>query len=145
MADPITILGTAGAIANIIDVLGKTISSIAELRAQWQSADLTVMTLECQLAALTSALDKIKEWAESGTGETHYQLSMRLDRSVECCRVLVGKIDSEIAQFNTTTDNRLDGASKFRLLLNTKEFEHIQRMIEQQTGALNLLLTAQTM
>ncbi|KAM7219795.1 hypothetical protein V8F06_004829 [Rhypophila decipiens] len=110
MADPISILGTAGAVANIIDVLGKIITTFAELRSQWQEADLTVLALE--------------------------------NRCVVCCRLLIGRIDVELSQFQTTAENRLDVASKFRLLLKTKEFEHIQQMIGKQTAAMTLLLTA---
>ncbi|KAH7124414.1 hypothetical protein EDB81DRAFT_731324, partial [Dactylonectria macrodidyma] len=142
MADPITIIGAAGAVANIIDVLGKTISTIGELRSQWQDADLAVLNLESQLAALNTALNKIKAWTESSFEDPHHQLVMDLDRCVVCCRTLINKIDVEVSQFQTTAENRLDVASKFRLLLKTKDFENVQRMIEQQTGAFTLLLTA---
>ncbi|KAK4210542.1 G-protein alpha subunit-domain-containing protein [Rhypophila decipiens] len=142
MADPISILGTAGAVANIIDVLGKVITTFAELRSQWQEADLAVLALESELAALNAALTKIKEWAESYSDDPHYQLTMDLDRCVVCCRLLIGKIDAEISKFQKTTENQLDAASKFRLLLKTKDFEHIQQMIGRQTAAVNLLLTA---
>jgi len=142
MADPITIIGTAGAIANIIDVLGKIISTIRDLRSQWQDADLTVLCLESQLAALNAALGKIRDWTEACSGDPHHQLVMDLDRCVTCCRLLIGKIDIELSQFRTTDESRLDAMSKLRLLLKTKDFENVQRMIEQQTGALTLLLVA---
>jgi hypothetical protein len=142
MADPITIIGTVGALGNIIDVLGKSISKTAELRSQWQEADLAVLLLESQLAALNSALCKIKIWTESAFDNPHHQLVMDLDRCVTCCRLLIGKIDMEVSKFTMNDDNRLDVGSKLRLLVKTKNFEHVQRMIEQQTGALTLLLTA---
>ncbi|KAM7191373.1 GNA-3 g protein alpha subunit GNA-3 [Rhypophila sp. PSN 637] len=142
MADPISILGTAGAVANIIDVLGKIIITFAELRSQWQEADLAVLALESELAALNAALTRIKEWAESCSDDPHHQLTMDLDRCVVCCRLLIGRIDAELSQFQTTAENRLDVASKFRLLLKTKDFEHIQHMIGKQTAAMTLLLTA---
>ncbi|RGP67984.1 gna-3 g alpha subunit gna-3 [Fusarium sporotrichioides] len=142
MADPITILGTAGAVANIVDVLGKVINTVAELRSQWQDADLAVLNLESQLGALNTALNKIMAWTESAFNSPHHQLVMDLDRCVFCCRTLINRIATEISQFQMTAENRLDALSKFRLLLKTKDFENIQRMIEQQTGALTLLLTA---
>jgi guanine nucleotide-binding protein G(i) subunit alpha len=142
MADPITILGTAGAVANIVDVLGKVIKTVAELRSQWKDADLTVLNLESQLGALNTALNKIMAWTESAFNSPHHQLVMDLDRCVFCCRTLINRIDMEISQFRMTAESRLDALSRFRLLLKTKDFENIQRMIEQQTGALTLLLTA---
>lgn len=142
MADPITIIGTAGAVANIIDILGKIISTVAELRSQWKDADLEVLNLESQLTALNTALCKIKAWTESSSEDLHHQLVMDLDRCVLCCRALITKINSETSQFQMNSENHLDVASKFQLLLKTKDFGNVQRMIQQQTGALTLLLTA---
>ncbi|KAM7201197.1 G-protein alpha subunit domain containing protein [Naviculisporaceae sp. PSN 640] len=142
MADPISILGTAGAVANIIDVLGKVITTFAELRSQWHEADFTLLALESELAALNAALNKIKEWAESCSDDPHHQLTMDLDRCVVCCRLLIGRIDAEISQFQITPENRLDVTSRLRLLLKTKDFEHIQQMIGKQTAAMTLLLIA---
>jgi len=142
MADPITVIGTAGAVANIIDVLAKVISTVSEYRRMWQEADLAVLNLESQLAALSTALNKIKAWADSSFQVPHHQLIIDLDRCMLCCRTLISKIDVEVSQFQMTAENRLDVASKFRLLLKTKDFENVQRMIEQQTGALTLLLVA---
>ncbi|KAK1831520.1 hypothetical protein QBC39DRAFT_258822 [Podospora conica] len=139
--DPCTILGAAGALANVIDVLGKTLRGINDLRCQWRDADLSILTLESQLSALGSALVKIKQWTESSEGEIHHQLVMDLDSSVACCHVLVSKIDAEVSQFRFS-NNILQASSRFRLLLKTKDFEKIQVMLERQTGALGLLLIA---
>lgn len=142
MADPITIIGTAGALANIIDVLAKVIGTVSEYRRMWQEADLAALNLESQLAALSTALNKIKAWTDSSSQVPHHQLVIDLDRCMLCCRTLISKIDAEISQSQVTAENRLDVASKFRLLLKTRDFENVQRMIEQQTGALTLLLVA---
>ncbi|KAL6399414.1 guanine nucleotide-binding protein alpha-3 subunit [Ilyonectria robusta] len=142
MADPITLLSTAGAVANSIDALGKTINTIGELQSQFQDADPAVLNLDSQLVALNTALNDINVWAESTPEEPHHQVVMDLDRCVACCRMLINKIDAEMASFQITPGNELDVASKFRLLLNGKDFENIQRMIGQQTEAFTLLLTA---
>lgn len=139
--DPCTILGAAGALANVIDVLGKTLRGINDLRCQWRDADLSVLTLECQLSALGTALVRIKQWTEASDGEIHHQLVMDLDSSVACCRLLVSKIDAEVSQFRYS-NNMLHASSRFRLLLKTKDFEKVQVMIERQTGTLGLLLMA---
>ncbi|KAH8655289.1 G-protein alpha subunit-domain-containing protein [Xylariales sp. PMI_506] len=142
MTDPITIISAAVTVASIIEILGKSISRIAEFRSQWQDADLTMLSLESQLAALNAALNKIYDWADSNCDNPHHQLVMDLDRSVACCRLLVNNIDGHISQIQVTPGDRLDVAGKLRLLLKSKDFENTQRMIEQQTGALTLLLTA---
>jgi len=141
MADPIAIFSTASGIAKSLEVLIRTINTIAELRSRWNDADLEVLTLESQLAALNTALSKIKAWAEASSQDPHHQLVIDMDRCVFCCRLLISRIDGEVSQFTLTAQNELDALSKLRLLLKSKEFCNVQRMIEQQTGALTLLLT----
>jgi guanine nucleotide-binding protein G(i) subunit alpha len=142
MADPLTIIGTAGAIANIIDVLTKTITIICDMRQAWKIADLTVLSFENQLNLLSFALCEVQKWAASKSdGQTH-QLVTQVDNCVTCCRLLIGKIDDEVSQFEKTTSGDLDMASKLTLLFKTKDMEQIKRMIDQQTHALTLLLSA---
>lgn len=61
MMDPISIIGTAGALANIVDVIGQTIKAVRTLRNEWKDADLTLLSLTSKLTALRAALSKIKE------------------------------------------------------------------------------------
>lgn len=142
MADPITLLSTSGALSNAIDALGKTINTVGELQSQFQDADSASLNLDSQLVVLNTALNNINVWAESTPEEPHHQVVMDLDRCVACCQTLIDKIDVEVASFRMTPGNGPDVASKFRLLLNGKDFENIQRMIGQQTEAFTLLLTA---
>ena len=64
MADPITIIGTVGAVANIIELVSKTINSIRDLRGKWKEADLAFLSLASQLTTLRAALTKIQEWSD---------------------------------------------------------------------------------
>jgi len=141
MADPITIIGTAGAIANIVDLLGKTISTLNDLQNQWKIADLTVMAFKSQLLVFKEALRRILAWAEGTSTENHHELLLCLESSVMCCRLLVAKIDDEVTQLETTAEGQLNLASKVKLLFKTKDMEEVQRKIDQQTHALNLLLS----
>lgn len=142
MADPLTIIGTAGAIANIIDILTKTITTVCDMRQAWKVADLTVLSFENQLNLLKLALCRIQKWADCSTKQQDYQLVMQVDGCITCCRLLVGKIDEEVCQFQKTAAGDLLVASKLGLLFKTKDMEQVQRMIDQQTHALTLLLTA---
>jgi hypothetical protein len=142
MADPISIIGTFGAAANIVDVIGKTISTIRELRDEWKEADLTFLSLAAQLTALKAALTKIKEWTDNEFGDPHHQLVMDLDVSMSCCRMLIGKIDLLLSKLHHTGDETLDFSSKVKLVFGNKNIDDVQKLIEQQTSALTLLLTA---
>ena len=142
MADPISIIGTFGAVANIIDVVGKTISTIRELRDEWKEADLTFLSLAAQLTALKAALTKIKEWTDNELSDAHHQLVMDLDVSMSCCRMLIGKINTLLSKLYQTADETLDFSSKVKLVFGSKNIDDVQKLIEQQTSALTLLLTA---
>ncbi|KAF5625049.1 GNA-3 g alpha subunit GNA-3 [Fusarium sp. NRRL 52700] len=142
MADPISIIGTAGAIANIIDVLTKTITTVCEMRQAWKIADLAVFAFENQLSLLKLALFEIQKWTESRFREQSHQLVMQVDSCVTCCRLLIAKIDGEVSQLQKTTAGDLELSSKLSFLFKTKDMEQIQRMVDQQTHTLTLLLSA---
>jgi len=61
MADPITIIKTIGAVANIVDLILKTIYSVRDMQGRWKEADLAFLSLASQLTALRAALIKIQE------------------------------------------------------------------------------------
>ena len=61
MADPISIIGTIGALANIIDVVAKSISTLHILHSRWKQADFTLINLISQLSAFKAGLNKIQE------------------------------------------------------------------------------------
>ena len=141
MADPLTIVGATGTIFTIVDVLCKAIHTIQELVDEWKEADSTLMNLAAQLSALKAALIKLEEWTNAEVENPHHQLAMDLDVSVSCCRMLVGKISTWLAEMQKTGKS-LDVVSKVKLVLHGSDMHHLQKMIERQTNALTLLLTA---
>ncbi|KAF2121297.1 hypothetical protein BDV96DRAFT_640692 [Lophiotrema nucula] len=142
MADPITIIGAVGAIANIIDVVTKSVKTINDIRQQWLEAELTLLSLASQLSALRAALDKIQEWMSTDLVEAHHQLVMDLDVSMSCCKVLVHKIDDFLSELGNTVDEPLDFRSTFKLVFGSGNIDSVQKLLERQTSALTLLLTA---
>ena len=142
MADIISIIGTAGAIANIIDVLAKTVSTLRDLHNQWKEADFTLFNLIAQLTALKAALNKIGEWMDTDSVEPHHQLVMDLDISISCCRMLITKMNSQISKLHPSPGNTLNSQGKMKLMLKNGTLEELQKMVERQTNALTLLLTA---
>lgn len=110
---------------------------------EWKIADLIVLTFENQLNLLKTALSQIQKWATSSEERDH-DIIMQVDNCVTCCRLLISKIDIEVSQFERTIDGDLNLPSKLALLFKSKDMEQIQRMIDQQTYALTLLLSACT-
>lgn len=141
--DPISIIGTAGSIANIIDVVGKIINTIRELTDEYKEADLRFMTLVTQLTALRAAFKKIQEWMDSDlVGDPYHQLVMDLDISMSCCRLLAGKIEAMLIELREEEEGKLDVSSKVKLVFSKRNLDGLQKFITQQTAALTLLLTA---
>ncbi|KAL2867253.1 G-protein alpha subunit-domain-containing protein [Aspergillus lucknowensis] len=141
MADPITIIGTAGALANIIQLSTQIIAAIREIQGDWKDADLAFLSLTSQLTSLRLALTKIEEWMAHETG-AHYQLVMDMDDSIKCCKILLTKLQELVGGLRQKQDKALNFQSRIKLVLGKKSFDDIQSLLMHQTDALNLLLTA---
>src|SRR4051812_5694852 len=121
--DPISIIGTAGALANIIDVVVKTINTIRELAGEYKEADFRFLTLVSQLTALRAAFDKIYEWMGSDlVDDPYHQLVMDLDVSMSCCRLLLGKIEAILNELREN-DGKLDVSSKVKLVFSKRNLD----------------------
>src|SRR3569833_797038 len=94
---------------------------MAEVRSEYQIADLKILTFETQLAALRSVLLKIKEWAETETSDPHHQLTIDLDRSISCCRLLVDKIQMLLSGLQPNQASRSSRRGKVKNKKKTKE------------------------
>ncbi|KAL4784386.1 G-protein alpha subunit-domain-containing protein [Aspergillus varians] len=141
MADPISIIGTAGALANIIQLATQAITAMRELQSDWKDADLIFLSLTGQLSSLRLALTKINEWMALETG-AHYQLVMDLDDSIKCCNILLTKLQELVGSLHQKQNSALNFQSKIKLAFGKKSIDDIQNLLEHQTNALNLLLTA---
>ncbi|KAF2829614.1 hypothetical protein CC86DRAFT_464147 [Ophiobolus disseminans] len=142
MAETLAVVGSLGAICGLVAGIGKVIALITDLSAKWDGADLTLLSLASQLTALRAATTKIQEWTERGLHEAHHQLIMDLDVSIKCCQLLIGKIESFFSDLAALAEKPLELRQKFKVVFGSAGPEHVQRLIERQTSALTLLLTA---
>jgi guanine nucleotide-binding protein G(i) subunit alpha len=142
MADPLTIIGAASSVAGIVELLGKTVSALLTLHSRWKDADFTFINLIAQLTALKAALSKLQEWMDTDMDEPHHQLVMDLEASVTCCRMLVRRMDSEVEDLQQNSGTGLDAQNKIKLVIKSGTLEELQKMVDRQTSALTLLLTA---
>jgi len=125
-----------------VDGISKVIDIIRDLQARWGEADLTLLSLASQLTALRAASTKIQEWIDEDLQDTHHQLIMDLDVSISCCKLLIDKVESFFSNLSQLTEKPLDLRDKWRVVLGSSGAEGVQKLIEHQTSALNLLLTA---
>lgn len=142
--DPVTIVGTTSAVADIIGLISKTITSLRALHAKWRDADFTILNLITQLTALRAALDKISEWISSDLAGNpkHHQLVIDLEDSITCCTMLTRAIDDKLSKLGWSEDSTLDFESRIRVVFEDKTSKDFQIFIERQTNALTLLLVA---
>src|SRR5438046_10613128 len=99
---PIIAIRTAGAIANIIDIVRKTIKSLNDMCERWKHAGFPLHNLISKLTALRGVLRKTWEWIGSDVADIpqHRQLVMDLDLSIACCRMLINKIDAQVSELD---------------------------------------------
>ena len=142
--DPITILGTAGAVADIVGLITKTIRYLKEVDDRWKNADFTIVNLMSQLTCLRAALNKISEWILSDLAlvPQNHQLVMDLEQTVSCCKMLVKSMDIFMSKIDLTEDGTLDLDARIRIVFQDKVCKDFQEFIQRQTSALTLLLTA---
>lgn len=142
--DPITIIGTVGAVANIVDLIDKTLASLWTLHDNWKNADFTILSLISQLGSLKAALNKISEWISSDLdgNPQHHQLIIDLEDSITCCKMLIKSMDARLSKTGWNSENKLDIGSRIRILFEDKAINNFQMFIDRQTSALQLLLTA---
>jgi hypothetical protein len=142
MVDPITIIGAAGAIANIIDVASKTIQGLHELHSRWSNADFTLLSLISQLISLQAALTKIEEWLTLDEREYHYQFALGLNSSLLCCKTLVYDMSTVIEGLEWRADGRLATSSRIEMVFGERKRNDYHKAIDAQISVLTLLLSA---
>jgi hypothetical protein len=142
MAEALAIVGSIGAISSLVAGISKVILLITDLTAVWDDADLTLLSMASQLTALRAATTKIQEWMDGGFQDAHHQLVMDLDVSIKCCHLLISKVEAFLSELSDFTEKPLDLRHKFKVVFGSAGPENVQKLIERQTSALTLLLTA---
>lgn len=145
--DPISIIGLAGSIVSIVDVVTKSLKALNELRLRWLEADLTLMLLITQLGTLKAALGQIAEWINSCLAtdpHQHYQLIIDLESALSCCKTLITLMDRHISklEWNDHIDQPISFERRVRVALKDGAITDCLNHLGNQTNALNLLLTA---
>jgi guanine nucleotide-binding protein G(i) subunit alpha len=139
--DPISIIETAGAIANILDVISKTISAIRQLREEWNEADFRFLSLTTQLTALRNALVTIQAWISTEIDDLYHRFVIDFDNSISCCKTLIGKTDAILSSLHRTPSETLNFSGKAKLVFGGRSINDVWNMIQTQTSACTLLLT----
>lgn len=142
MAELLAVVGSVGAIINIIDGASKIISVIHNLQHQWHDADLTALSLASQLSAFRAALRRIHEWLDSEVPAAHHQLIMDLDETLSFCNLLIIQVEDLSLGWEKLLEDPKSIASRWKVTFGNKDLDKVLVLVERQTNALTLLLSA---
>ncbi|KAF2826134.1 hypothetical protein CC86DRAFT_406431 [Ophiobolus disseminans] len=142
MAEILGVIGSVGAIINIIDGTTKAISAISDMRGQWKDADLMLGSLRTRLTTFRAALRQIQEWRDSDLSEPHHQLVMDLDEALLFCAALMNRVKVVLVGWESAVNRPTATSSRWKVVVGRKGLDSLFVLVDQQTIALNFLLTA---
>ena len=142
--DPLTIVGVAGAIVGVIDVITRSVRSLCNLQTKFKGSDLTISLLIGQLSTLKAALYQINEWIDTSlvTVQQRQRVVLDLNASLESCKVVIQLLDDRVSHFEKINDNAMCIQSRVLYLWEQTGITEYLNHLNNQTVALNLLLTA---
>lgn len=113
-----------------------------DLKARYNCVDLKVSLLIGQLSTLKAALKQITEVIDASLVVPRHQLVHDLETSVGCCEVVILVLDDRLCSLHRNEVNGLDTLSKAQFVWDEKTMDDYQNLLNNQIGALNLLITA---
>ncbi|CAG9997057.1 unnamed protein product [Clonostachys byssicola] len=142
--DPASIIGLAGAVAGLADVIARTVVTLSDLRNAYNQSDFRLSALICQLATLKASLSHIAEMVNKSDGNTpslSLQFCEDLRVSMYGCEAMVSALDTCLAKFHQNETNGLSILGKIEVVLDDSTIDEYLSMLNNQTNALQLLLT----
>jgi len=143
--DPVSIIGLAGSLVGITDVVARSLKSLINLQSKYRSSNLVVSLIIGQLTTINAALNQITEWVTGSlaTIPLHGQLVADLQVSLESCYVLILVIEERIEALEQEQDSgNLTLKGKVGFLLEEGGLNEFTNLLNNQINALNLLITA---
>lgn len=142
------VVGLVGAVVGIADVIVKSVDCLKQFRDSYAEADFRVGALISHLLTIKAALSNVGEMInDAGSGLTQpgpfsRQFFEDLSVSLNGCEAMVCALDSQLASLQRNDHNGLSASSKFHLALQDSTIDGYLSMLNNQTNALQLLLTS---
>ncbi|ETN46806.1 uncharacterized protein HMPREF1541_00995 [Cyphellophora europaea CBS 101466] len=133
-----------GGVLGIIDVTGRCITLLADLRSRFKDVPIAVESMSAQLSTLRAALEQIRFWIEQDLAldNQHYQLTMDLGTAIRCCKLHMDFLRDQLSAVQYTDADEMTFKSRVNLVLEGRGIENCLTRLDRQTHALNLLITA---
>lgn len=142
--DPASVIGLAGAVAGLADVIARTVVTLSDLRNAYSQSDFKLSALICQLSTLKASLSHIAEMVNTTYGNTpspSTQFCEDLRVSMYGCEAMVSALDTRLAKFHQNETIGLSILGKIEVVLDDSTINEYLSMLNNQTNALQLLLT----
>ena len=137
-------MGAASSIVSIIDIASRCISSLHALQQRWKDADMTVALMMGQISTLKAALEQISQWMHIDANRLllRSQLIMDLELALHSSQLSITFIRDHVTALMRDEYNELTFKSKARSMAQDNMVQQCVKHLNNQTVALNLLLTA---
>ncbi|KAJ6023307.1 hypothetical protein N7499_008659 [Penicillium canescens] len=142
--DPVSAIGFASAIVQILGALTSTIHGLYELHGKFSDADFTIHSLIQELSCIQTALTSLKEWHRLNSSNVMIseEFNEQLVTAMGGCRIIMEVLSEEV--MTLLHGSRNDGTVGFRLRIRVIWKEDImkghQEKLHAQVMALQLLL-----
>ena len=141
MADPLTFVGGAASIIQIIASVTKLAKSLSDVREKYKNVSLNITMVASYLTNIRAALEALHAWRSSDTEETEAsaQLDKDLGLSLSCCAILITVIDGKLEESGYRQEFGMKQKINYLWLEDILK-EYVSNL-EGQVRALQLLLT----
>ncbi|KAJ5177551.1 uncharacterized protein N7500_000250 [Penicillium coprophilum] len=142
--DPISAIGFASAIVQILGALTSTIHGLHELHGKFSDADFTIHSLIQELGCIQTALTSLKEWyrLSSSNVMVSEEFNEQLVTAMNGCQIIMEVLSADV--MTLVHGSRNGGTVGFRLRIRVIWKEDImkahQEKLHAQVMALQLLL-----
>ncbi|KAJ5962306.1 hypothetical protein N7501_007247 [Penicillium viridicatum] len=142
--DPVSAIGFASAIVQILGALTSTIHGLYELHGKFSDADFTIHSLIQELNCIQTALTSLKEWHQLSSSDVMVseEFNEQLVTAMGGCQIIMEVLSEDV--MNLVHGSRNDGTVGFRLRIRVIWKEDImkghQEKLHAQVMALQLLL-----
>ena len=135
-------LAASASVLSIIDILGRALFKLHELRMRLKGADLTLLSLIGEFTATKAALQELHVCVNANANvEQHYELMMDFKSTIATCQLLVNVIDTRVSSLDVSKPRAIS-ASRLRTVLTDHEItEHLGRL-SRIISALNIVKEA---
>lgn len=136
-----TVLGAAASIATVVELSGRCINKLLDLRAEYRTSDLNVQLSVAQLSTLKAALTQISAWTCDHAEVIPRCLETDLGLPLDSCKTLVDCLNDHLSQIGTEGILTLSFSRKAKFLLNRREWKRLLTLLSHQISAIQFFLT----